>query len=62
LERERHVARTVPTGAIVNIEDQKPFDGEKLMDVIWDARKVMMFTQDLKMRSTRVADASGAHS
>ena len=47
-ENGHHVARTVPEGAMVMVVDGKPFDGERLMDVEWDGRIVMMFTRDLR--------------
>lgn len=52
-EEGRHVARTVPAGVIVTI-DSSVFDGNKLMDVTWDNKKVMMFTQDLRSRALPV--------
>ena len=50
-EDGHHVAHMVPTGAIVTVVDSKPFDGERLMDVKWDDRVVMMFTADLRART-----------
>ena len=35
-----------------------PFDGDKLVDVTWDGKKVMMFTQDLRSRADAIAEAS----
>jgi hypothetical protein len=52
-EEGRHVARTVPAGAIINI-DSSAFDGNRLVDVTWDEKKVMMFTQDLRSRALPV--------
>ena len=51
LEDGRHVAHTVPSGAIISVPNGKPFDGEKLMEVVWDGKTVMMFAQDLRSRS-----------
>jgi hypothetical protein len=53
-EDGRHVAHTVPTGAFIHV-DSAAFDGEKLVDVTWDDRKVMMFTQDLRSRAVAAA-------
>ena len=50
-EDGRHVAHTVPIGAIVTIGDAATFDGNKLIEVTWDGKTVMMFTQDLRSRS-----------
>lgn len=57
LEDERHVAKTVPAGAIITI-DGADFNGEKLVNVTWDGKAVMMFTEDLRARSERVAGSS----
>jgi len=49
-EDGHHVAHTVPTGAFVTV-DSAAFDGEKLVNVTWDGKTVMMFTQDLRLRA-----------
>ena len=56
-EGGRHVAHTVPTGAIVTVEGDA-FDGEKLVNVIWDGKEVMMFAQDLRVRAEQVRQTS----
>ena len=56
-EDGRHVAHTVPEGAVVRV-DSAAFDGDKLVDVTWDGKKVMMFTQDLRSRAEAVAEAA----
>lgn len=45
----RQVARTVPAGAIVEI-DGTPND-DKLVKVLWDGQKLMMFVQDLQSKA-----------
>jgi len=52
-EEGRHVAHTIPTGAIIST-DGKPFLGNKLMEVLWDKKAVMMFAQDIRARGERV--------
>jgi hypothetical protein len=52
-ENGRHVSRTVPGGAVIEI-NSAALDGDKLVDVIWDGKRVMMFTQDLRTRGTLV--------
>jgi hypothetical protein len=49
----RHMAETVPVGAIVEI-DTDTFDGNRLVDVIWVGKPVMMFTQDLRTRGESI--------
>ena len=49
----RHVAEMLPTGAIVEIRSET-FDGDKLVNVVWEAKDVMMFTQDLRRRGELV--------
>ena len=49
----RHMAETVPVGALVEI-DSDTFDGNKLVEVIWVGKRVMMFSQDLRTRGESV--------
>jgi hypothetical protein len=53
LEEGRHVARTVPKGATVRI-DGKTFNGNKLTEVMWEEKAVMMFTQDIRSRGKKI--------
>lgn len=48
-EDGRHVTSMIPEGAIIAI-DSETFDGNKLVNVLWDEKRVMMFTQDLRRR------------
>jgi hypothetical protein len=52
-EEEGYKARTVASGTVVEVSDG-PIDGDRLVDVIWDGRNVMMFTQDLRSRAERI--------
>jgi hypothetical protein len=49
-EEGRHVAHMVPAGAIINTNGAA-FDGEKLVNVEWEGKTVMMFAQDLRSRA-----------
>jgi hypothetical protein len=49
-EEGRQVAHPVPAGAIITI-DGAGFNGDRLADVTWDGKKVMMFAQDLRDRA-----------
>jgi hypothetical protein len=42
-----HQALTVPVDAVIDL-DGKPFNGDRLMEVVWKGRRVLMFTDDLK--------------
>ena len=53
LEGDRHVSEPIPKGASVTIESET-FNGDKLVEVIWDGRVVMMFTQDLRSRGEKI--------
>jgi hypothetical protein len=55
-EDGRHVARTVPSGAFITAST--PLNGERLVDVTWEGRKVMMFTQDLRSWAEQADRAS----
>jgi hypothetical protein len=52
-EEGRHVAHTIQAGEVVKIVDET-LDGDRLVDVVWGGRVVMMFAQDLRSRSTSV--------
>lgn len=54
-DQGRHVAGTVPAGAVIVIASEA-FDGDRLVDVIWDGKSVMMFTQDLRARAAPAGD------
>lgn len=51
----RGVAHTVSAGSIVELQNG-PMDADKLIEVIWNGRTVMMFTQDLRQRSVAIND------
>jgi hypothetical protein len=53
LEDGRHVAHLVPEGSLI-ITDGKPFNGNRLMEVTWADKIVMMFTQDLRTRGSKI--------
>jgi len=52
-EDESRVAHTVLAGDIVAIE-RKALDDDGLVEVTWNERVVMMFTQDVRSRGNRV--------
>ena len=45
-----HEAITIPAGALVDL-DGKTFNGDRLMEVLWNGRKVLMFTEELKSKT-----------
>jgi hypothetical protein len=53
LEGQRHVSRLLPKGALVKIESET-FNGNKLVEVLFEGKVVMMFTQDLRSRGEKV--------
>jgi hypothetical protein len=50
-EDGRHVAHTIPTGVIINVDG---LDGDKLVEVTWDGKKGLMFAQDVRSRGERI--------
>lgn len=48
-----HEAITVPTGALLDLSGKK-FNGERLMEVIWRDRTLLMFTADLESTTVPV--------
>jgi hypothetical protein len=53
LEDGRHVAHLVPEGTMIATDGQ-PFNGNRLMEVTWAEKVVMMFTQDLRSRGKKI--------
>jgi hypothetical protein len=53
LEDGRHVAQTVPAGSVITT-DAKAFNGNKLINVLWNGKQGMMFEQDLCSRSVKL--------
>lgn len=51
---------TIPVGAVVEVVDG-PLDGNRLLDVQWNGKTVMMFTTDIRERGERVV-ADGSNS
>jgi len=47
-------ATMVPQGAVVTVQDVPP-DGNRLVDVLWDGKLMMMFVNDLKERATLIS-------
>ena len=50
-EEGRQVARTIPQGAVVQVNTT---EGNKLIEVVWEGRTVLMFAQDLRARGERI--------
>lgn len=52
-ENDRQVSQMIPKGTVVSFEG-KSFNGDKLVEVLWDGKVVLMFTQDLRSRGERI--------
>ena len=53
LEDGRHVTHMIPKGSIVVVESEN-INGNRLLEVIWAEKKVMMFTQDIRSRGKKL--------
>jgi hypothetical protein len=51
----RGVAHMVSVGAVVEVH-KGPIDGDRLVEVDWNGKKMMMFTQDLRLRAVPLDD------
>ncbi len=49
-EDSRGVARRMSTGTVVDVPGGL-IEGNRLVEVLWDGKTVMMFTQDLRSRA-----------
>ena len=52
-EDDRRVSQMIPKGAMVSF-DGRTFNGDKLVEVLWEGKVVLMFTQDLRSRGERI--------
>ena len=52
-ENGRHIGRLLPDGATI-ITDGKKFNGEKLLNITWDDKPMMMFTRDVQRCGTPI--------
>ena len=48
-ENDRQIFHTIPKGTVVSF-DGRTLNGDKLVEVLWDGKVVLMFTQDLRKR------------
>ena len=56
LNSERR-AVTIPAGAMIRVASGHS-DGDRTIDVLWEGRKVEIFTCELNMRGTEIKDQS----
>ena len=49
---------TIPKGGEIQVVDG-PLDGDRLVDVLWEYKPVMMFTTDIRERGERL-DGTGS--
>jgi hypothetical protein len=54
LQEGDFVSQMIPEGTVIILEGAS-FNGNKLIDVVWEGKVVMMFTQDVRSRAERVA-------
>ena len=52
-EGDLHISRALPKGALVTIASET-FNGNRLVEVLYEGKVVMMFTQDLRSRAEKV--------
>jgi len=53
MEDDRHVARTIPAESIVVVQAEE-LNGDRLIEVLWAEKLVMMFTQDIRKRGVKI--------
>jgi len=49
----KHVAAVVPAGSVIKVASG-PTPGDRMVDVLWEGRMVMMFAIDVDVRGTEV--------
>src|SRR5687768_3749872 len=59
VEGDSYVARLVPAGTVIAV-DPETVNGDELIDVMWEEKCVMMFSQDVRACGTSIEhDATG---
>jgi len=53
LEDGRHVAHMIPKDTIITVQTET-FNGDRLIEVLWAEKPVMMFTQDIRSRGVKI--------
>ena len=53
LEDGRHVAHMIPADSIVVVQAEE-LNGDRLIEVLWAEKLVMMFTQDIRTRGLKI--------
>ena len=48
-----HIGQLLPDGAMI-VTDGKKLNGEKLLNITWNEKPMMMFTQDVQKRGTPI--------
>jgi hypothetical protein len=49
----RRIPVTVPLNAIVKVQGG-PLNGNRLVDVLWEGKTIMMFAQDIRSRGVEI--------
>jgi hypothetical protein len=53
LQDGHYVSQMIPDGTVITLEGAT-FNGNKLIEVVWEGKVVMMFTQDVRSRADRI--------
>ena len=53
LEDDRHVAHMIPAESTVVVQAEE-LNGDRLIEVLWAEKLVMMFTQDIRTRGVKI--------
>jgi hypothetical protein len=55
VKEDRRIALTVPTGAVILASN---VEGDKMVDVLWEGRTLLMFPDDIRASGERVTTSS----
>jgi hypothetical protein len=56
-DEEHRGTLVIPAGAVFSVIEE-PTDGDRLVDIFWEGRRLLMFTQDLRLRAERLSDTA----
>jgi hypothetical protein len=52
-EEGRQVAHTIPQGAVIRVNG---LEGDRLIEVTWEGKTILMFAQDIRARGERLSE------
>jgi hypothetical protein len=53
---DKRIAIHVPAGSVVTVESDPRPDDRRMLDILWEGRKIVMFADDIRKRGEPVGE------